>query len=48
MARELVLAFYVFTGNKFMLEVHNPNFVIYDEEEEAAAEALKMDNGFQL
>ncbi|KAG6407737.1 hypothetical protein SASPL_130734 [Salvia splendens] len=31
------LAFYAFTGYKFRPEVHNPYFVIDDEEEEAAA-----------
>ncbi|KAG9453153.1 hypothetical protein H6P81_006057 [Aristolochia fimbriata] len=42
------LAFYVFTGYKFRPEVHNPYFVIDDEEEEAAAEALKLDDDFEL
>lgn len=42
------LAFYVFTGYKFRPEVHNPYFVIDDEEEEAAAEALKLDDEFEL
>lgn len=42
------LAFYVFTGYKFKPEVHNPYFVIDDEEEEAAAEALKLDDEFEL
>ncbi|XP_068635517.1 protein CANDIDATE G-PROTEIN COUPLED RECEPTOR 7-like [Aristolochia californica] len=49
MAGELAtLAFYVFTGYKFRPEVHNPYFVIDDEEEEAAAEALKLDDDFEL
>lgn len=42
------LAFYVFTGYKFRPEVHNPYFVIGDDEEEAAAEALKQDDEFEL
>lgn len=42
------LAFYVFTGYKFRPEVHNPYFVIDDEEEEAAAEALKLEDEFEL
>ncbi|OAY80669.1 Protein GPR107 [Ananas comosus] len=42
------LGFYVFTGYKFRPEVHNPYFVIDDEEEEAAAEALKLDDEFEL
>ncbi|KAJ0968771.1 hypothetical protein J5N97_021648 [Dioscorea zingiberensis] len=42
------LAFYVFTGYKFRPEVHNPYFVIDDVEEEAAAEALKLDDEFEL
>ncbi|XP_038977735.1 protein CANDIDATE G-PROTEIN COUPLED RECEPTOR 7-like [Phoenix dactylifera] len=42
------LAFYIFTGYKFKPEVHNPYFVIDDEEEEAAAEALKLDDEFEL
>lgn len=41
------LAFYVFTGYKFRPEVHNPYLVI-DEDEEAAAEALKLDDEFEL
>ena len=49
MAKELAtLAFYVFTGYKFRPEVHNPYFAIDDEEEEAAAEALKLDDEFEL
>jgi hypothetical protein len=48
-AKELAtLAFYVFTGYKFRPEVHNPYFAIDDEEEEAAAEALKLDDEFEL
>ncbi|WOK95200.1 protein GPR107-like [Canna indica] len=42
------LAFYVFTGYKFRPEAHNPYFAIDDEEEEAAAEALKLDDEFEL
>ncbi|XP_043717477.1 protein CANDIDATE G-PROTEIN COUPLED RECEPTOR 7-like [Telopea speciosissima] len=42
------LAFYIFTGYKFRPEVHNPYFVIDDEEEEAAAEALKLEDEFEL
>lgn len=42
------LAFYVFTGYNFMPKVHNPYFVIDDEEEEAAAEALKLEDEFEL
>ncbi|OVA04729.1 Transmembrane receptor [Macleaya cordata] len=42
------LAFYVFTGYRFRPEVHNPYFVIDDEEEEAAAEALKLEDEFEL
>ncbi|MQM01923.1 hypothetical protein Taro_034680 [Colocasia esculenta] len=42
------LAFYLFTGYNFRPEVHNPYFVIDDEEEEAAAEALKLDDEFEL
>ncbi|XP_058104971.1 protein CANDIDATE G-PROTEIN COUPLED RECEPTOR 7 [Magnolia sinica] len=42
------LAFYVFTGYKFRPEVHNPYFVIDDDEEEAAAEALKLEDEFEL
>ncbi|KAG6496585.1 protein CANDIDATE G-PROTEIN COUPLED RECEPTOR 7-like [Zingiber officinale] len=37
------LGFYVFTGYRFRPEAHNPYFAIDDEEEEAAAEALKLD-----
>ncbi|CAL0323075.1 unnamed protein product [Lupinus luteus] len=42
------LAFYVFTGYKFKPEAHNPYFVIDDEEEEAAVEALKLEDEFEL
>ncbi|ESQ46730.1 hypothetical protein EUTSA_v10028347mg [Eutrema salsugineum] len=42
------LAFYLFTGYKFRPEVHNPYFVVDDEEEEAAAEALKLEDEFEL
>ncbi|KAI0489084.1 hypothetical protein KFK09_028925 [Dendrobium nobile] len=42
------LAFYIFTGYKFRPEVHNPYFVIDDEEEEAAAEAIKLEDEFEL
>lgn len=42
------LAFYVFTGLRFKPEAHNPYFVIDDEEEEAAAEALKLEDEFEL
>ncbi|XP_010533538.1 PREDICTED: protein GPR107 [Tarenaya hassleriana] len=42
------LAFYIFTGYKFRPEVHNPYFVVDDEEEEAAAEALKLEDEFEL
>ncbi|MCL7028281.1 hypothetical protein MKW94_024495 [Papaver nudicaule] len=41
------LAFYVFTGYKFRPEVHNPYFMIDDDEEEAAAEA-KLEDEFEL
>ncbi|MCD7462507.1 hypothetical protein HAX54_048684 [Datura stramonium] len=42
------LAFYLFTGYKFRPEVHNPYFMIDDEDEEAAAEALKFGDEFEL
>lgn len=42
------LAFYVFTGYKFMPEAHNPYFAIDDEEEEAAVEQLKLEDEFEL
>ncbi|KAK8503840.1 hypothetical protein V6N13_021623 [Hibiscus sabdariffa] len=42
------LAFYVFTGYNFKPEAHNPYFAIDDEEEEAAAEQLKLEDEFEL
>uniref|UniRef100_A0A7N1A2W2 Uncharacterized protein n=1 Tax=Kalanchoe fedtschenkoi TaxID=63787 RepID=A0A7N1A2W2_KALFE len=42
------LAFYLFTGYKFRPEVHNPYFVVDDEEEDAAAEQLKHADEFEL
>lgn len=42
------LVFYVFTGLKFKPEAHNPYFVVDDEDEEAAAEALKLEDEFEL
>ncbi|KAG6465971.1 hypothetical protein ZIOFF_076196 [Zingiber officinale] len=43
------LAFYVFTGYKFRPAAHNPYLTIDEEEEEAAAEALKLDDdAFEL
>ncbi|KAI3453311.1 hypothetical protein Pfo_009974 [Paulownia fortunei] len=42
------LAFYVFTGYKFKPEAHNPYFVIDDDEEDAAAEQLKLEDEFEL
>ncbi|XP_051145014.1 protein CANDIDATE G-PROTEIN COUPLED RECEPTOR 7-like [Andrographis paniculata] len=42
------LGFYVFTGYKFKPEAHNPYFVLDDEEEEAAAEQLKLEDEFEL
>lgn len=42
------LAFYVFTGYKFKPEQHNPYLAIDDEEEEAAAEQLKVEDEFEL
>ncbi|KAH7294912.1 hypothetical protein KP509_27G024600 [Ceratopteris richardii] len=48
MAKELVtLAFYVFTGYSFRPVPHNPYFVLDEDEEEAAMEALK-DDDFEL
>ena len=41
------LGFYLFTGYKFRPEVHNPYFVVADEEE-AAVEALKNEDEFEL
>lgn len=51
LARECAtLGFYVFTGYKFRPVMHNPYLVIEDEEEEAAAQALKLDedDNFEL
>lgn len=42
------LAFYIFTGYNFRPKAHNPYFAIDDEEEEAASEALKMEEEFEL
>lgn len=42
------LAFYVLTGYNFRPKVHNPYFALDDEEEEAAAEALKLEDEFEL
>lgn len=42
------LAFYVFTGYNFRPKTHNPYFAIDDEEEEAAVEALKLEDEFEL
>lgn len=49
-AQEVVtLAFYVFTGYSFRPKIHNPYFVLDDEEEEAAAlELSKIDDEFEL
>ena len=48
LARETAtLAFYIFTGYKFRPVPHNPYFVLDEEEEEAALEALK-DDEFEL
>ncbi|XP_059669757.1 protein CANDIDATE G-PROTEIN COUPLED RECEPTOR 7-like [Cornus florida] len=44
----VTLGFYVFTGYNFRPEVHNPYFALDDEEEEAAAEALKLEDEFEL
>ena len=41
-------AFYVFTGYKFRPEAYNPYFVVEDEEEDAAAKALKLEYEFEL
>lgn len=49
LAAELAtLAFYVFTGYSFRPKVHNPYFAIDDDEEEAAVEALKLEDEFEL
>ncbi|CDP05000.1 unnamed protein product [Coffea canephora] len=42
------LAFYLFTGYNFRPKVQNPYFAIDDEEEEAAAEQLKLEDEFEL
>ncbi|KAA8533546.1 hypothetical protein F0562_031020 [Nyssa sinensis] len=42
------LAFYVFTAYNFRPKVHNPYFALDDDEEEAAAEALKLEDEFEL
>ncbi|KAL2540301.1 Lung seven transmembrane receptor family protein [Abeliophyllum distichum] len=42
------LGFYIFTGYNFRPKMHNPYLAIDDEEEEAAAEALKLDDEFEL
>lgn len=47
-AEAATLAFYVFTGYTFRPKVHNPYFAIDDEEEEAASEALKLEDEFEL
>lgn len=49
MAAELAtVAFYVFTGYNFRPKVHNPYFALDEEEEEAASEALKLEDEFEL
>ncbi|KAJ8536949.1 hypothetical protein K7X08_035350 [Anisodus acutangulus] len=47
-AEAATLAFYVFTGYNLRPKVHNPYFAIDDEEEEAASEALKLEDEFEL
>ncbi|PHT45399.1 hypothetical protein CQW23_14557 [Capsicum baccatum] len=47
-AEVATLAFYIFTGYNFRPKVHNPYFAIDDEEEEAASEALKLEDEFEL
>lgn len=47
-AEVATLAFYVFTGYNFRPKSHNPYFVIDDEEEETALEALKLEDEFEL
>nr|GMC67018.1 protein GPR107-like [Ipomoea batatas] len=42
------LAFYVFTGFNFRPKTHNPYFAIDEDEEEAAAEALKLEDEFEF
>ncbi|KAL4574726.1 hypothetical protein LXL04_021562 [Taraxacum kok-saghyz] len=48
LAELATLAFYVFTGYNFRPKMHNPYFAIDDEEEEAAVEALKLEDEFEL
>lgn len=48
LAEFATLAFYVFTGYNFRPKTHNPYFAIDDEEEEAAVEALKLEDEFEL
>ncbi|GJZ29181.1 protein GPR107 [Tanacetum coccineum] len=49
LAAELAtLAFYVFTGYNFRPKTHNPYLAIDDDEEEAAVEALKYEDEFEL
>ena len=49
MDRELVtLAFYVFTGYRFLLIGNNPYFVIDHDEQEAASQTLKLEDDFEL
>ncbi|KAK4734776.1 hypothetical protein R3W88_009037 [Solanum pinnatisectum] len=47
-AEAATLAFYAFTGYNFRPKAHNPYFAIDDEEEEAASEALKLEDEFEL
>uniref|UniRef100_A0A162AJ49 GOST seven transmembrane domain-containing protein n=1 Tax=Daucus carota subsp. sativus TaxID=79200 RepID=A0A162AJ49_DAUCS len=47
-AEVTTLAFYVFTGYNFRPKTHNPDFAIEDEEEEAASDALKLEEDFDL
>ncbi|XP_071732582.1 protein CANDIDATE G-PROTEIN COUPLED RECEPTOR 7-like [Rutidosis leptorrhynchoides] len=47
-AEMATLAFYVFTGYNFRPTAYNPYFAIDDDEEEAAVEALKYDDEFEL
>ncbi|XP_024394221.1 protein CANDIDATE G-PROTEIN COUPLED RECEPTOR 7 [Physcomitrium patens] len=42
------LAFYIYTGYKFRPVVHNPYFVLDDDEEEAAAHEALKDDEFDL
>lgn len=48
LAELATLAFYVFTGYNFRPKTHNPYFAIDDEEEEAAVQALKLEDEFEL